>query len=253
MEWAFKNRMVYIGGLLLIFIIIFSLPVYRFLNKEPTCFDGKQNGNELGIDCGGSCSNVCKEDAESLVILWSRSFKIREGVYNSIAMIENQNLSAGAYDVPYTFRLFDERNILVYERKGKVNIPAQTRFPIFEGAIVTGERIPQKTFFEFTNDIDWVQQTSLTSELVIKNQEILNTDSSPRIDVEVLNRGLKNIKNLELFVVVYDLDGNAMAGSKTFIDSIKTDKTVKAFFTWPDPFLSQVGRIEVIPKFETIR
>ena len=27
--------------------------------EEPTCDDGYQNGNETGVDCGGSCPNIC--------------------------------------------------------------------------------------------------------------------------------------------------------------------------------------------------
>ncbi|MDP6250283.1 MAG: hypothetical protein QGH26_05690, partial [Candidatus Pacebacteria bacterium] len=59
MSWSSKNRSIYLGGLILILVIVFALPVYNIFNKEPTCFDGKQNSNERGVDCGGGCEKIC--------------------------------------------------------------------------------------------------------------------------------------------------------------------------------------------------
>lgn len=251
MSWTFRNRTIYLGGLIIILVVVFSLPLYNIINKESTCSDGKRNGNEQGIDCGGVCEKVCKFSAGEPSILWARSFEVREGVYNSVAMIENPNPSAGAQDVFYTFRLFDDRSALVYERKGKTNIPAQTRFPVFEGTLFTGERVPDKTFFEFTSEIEWLNLKNIGSDLRIRERKIINTDSTPRIEVELENRGLVSIKNVELFAVIYDLADNAMAGSKTLIKNISPDSIEKAVFTWPNPFSSPIGRVEILPKFDT--
>ncbi len=35
---------------------------------EPTCDDGVQNGDETGVDCGGSCGNVCPCDGNPVVV-----------------------------------------------------------------------------------------------------------------------------------------------------------------------------------------
>jgi len=251
MWWALQRRTIYLGIFLVVVLILFGPSIYRSLNKEATCFDGKRNGSELGIDCGGVCQKVCKFSAEDPVILWSRSFEIRNGVYNSIAMIENPNSGTGAIDVSYTFKLFDSRNVLVYERKGVTDIPAQTRFPIFEPTIVTGERVPLRTFFEFSSDIDWLKQENSNLKLKTAEQKTTGADSSPKIEVKVENRGLESAKDLELFIIVYDLVDNAIAGSKTFIENIEPDSSKSVIFTWPEPFAFPVGRIEIIPKFNT--
>tara|TARA_B100001971_G_C18267492_1_gene595038 strand:- start:15358 stop:16308 length:951 start_codon:yes stop_codon:yes gene_type:complete len=251
MSWSSKNRSIYLGGLILILVIVFALPVYNIFNKEPTCFDGKQNSNERGVDCGGGCEKICGFTVAEPLILWTRSFEVRDGVYNSVAMIENPNLSAGAQDVFYTFTLLDDKGVLVYERKGKTDIPAQTRFPIFEGTIVTRERAPDKTFFEFTSKVEWLTQENISSNLRINKRGIINTDSSPRVDVELENRGFVSIKDVELFAIIYDMADNAMASSKTLVENISPDSMEKVTFTWPNPFKSPIGRVEILPKFGT--
>ena len=38
--------------------------IYRWNSLDhfsESCQDGVKNGDELGIDCGGSCPNVCKD------------------------------------------------------------------------------------------------------------------------------------------------------------------------------------------------
>jgi len=251
MGWALKRQAVYLMIIVVVLLIIFGKPIYNFFNREATCFDRKRNGTELGVDCGGGCTKVCSATAEAPISLWSRSFEVRKGVYNSIAMIENPNVGAGAKDVSYIFKLFDDKNILVYERKGKTNIPAQARFPIFEGSIFTGERVPRRTFFEFSKNIDWVKEENPRSDLKIKEQKTTNLDSSPRIEVEIENRGLNKIENVEIFAIIYDMVDNAISGSKSLIESIDSDETKLIIFTWPEVFGSPVGRVEIIPKFDT--
>ena len=101
---------------------------------KPTCFDGKQNQDESGVDCGGVCEKVCSFQAVKPNIIWSRSFKVSEGIYNAIAYIENPNIRAEAFAVPYVFKIFDERNILISEKKARM----------IEGRIINkrlGERV----------------------------------------------------------------------------------------------------------------
>jgi hypothetical protein len=250
--WALRRRAVYVIFLIIALVIIFYSPIYNFIKSEPSCFDGRKNGREEGVDCGGGCEKVCQFATQDPIVLWSRSFEVRDGVYSSMAMIENPNIGTGSLNVPYTFRLFDNENVLVYERKGVADIPAQARFPVFESSVVTGNRKPTRTFFEFGDSINWIkQQESQNSDLRVGEQEIRNLEVSPRIDVSLENRGFNEIKNLEVFIVVYNMVDNAMGGSRTVIESITPDTAKTAVFTWPNPFSNPVGRIEVIPKFNT--
>jgi len=245
--WALKQRAIYILILLVILLILFGLPIYRSLNKAPTCSDGKKNGTELGVDCGGSCSRACSSETEDPIVLWSRSLKVKDGYYSSVAMIENPNIGVEALNVPYVFRLFDENNILVYERKGRIDIAPQTRFPVFEVAIFTGERIPKRTFFEFVGDITWFSSQKKVSDIIVSEQRLVEGET-PRIEALIQNKSAIKVEGLEVFALVYNKDGTAIAASSTFIDRLEADQSKSVVFTWPENFIEKPSRIEILPK-----
>ena len=60
MTWAAKRQLQYLSGFLAIILVIVLIIIAPYLRSDPTCFDGKQNGNEEGIDCGGSCDLICQ-------------------------------------------------------------------------------------------------------------------------------------------------------------------------------------------------
>ena len=111
MSWALKRQIFYIIILFIFFGIFAFLVSYPYLNKEPTCNDKKQNGNETGIDCGGSCILVCTFEVDKLSVLWSRTFPIVPGRYNAVAYVENQNTNTAIYKIKYRFRFADKDNI----------------------------------------------------------------------------------------------------------------------------------------------
>jgi len=91
-----------------------------------------------------------------------------EEFYSVTALIENPNVSAEAYSVPYIFKLYDDEGLLVSEYIGETFIPANKTFPIFSGTINVGNRIPTKTVFEFTEKPNWLE-TAPDPEVFIEN------------------------------------------------------------------------------------
>ena len=58
----------YGGGVVVVLAgIIFSI-FWSVFYRAPTCNDRVQNGDEKGIDCGGSCKNLCTSDALTPVV-----------------------------------------------------------------------------------------------------------------------------------------------------------------------------------------
>jgi len=47
---------------------------------------------------------------------------------------------------------------------------------------------------------------------------------------------------------LYDENNNAVAFSKTKIDSIDGGSTASIVFTWPEPFSGQIVRIDIVSK-----
>lgn len=246
MSWASKRRSIYLGIVFAIVFVIVAPIAFFVLYDAPSCTDGKQNADERGIDCGGSCEKLCDVQTLDPILIWSRSFEVSEGFYNSVAYIENSNFDGGIVEIPYIFKLFDEENLLIAERKGSTFISPNTVTPIFEGAIFTNERVPAKTFFEFTKPFVWSLSADKRKDLSISDIKLSNTDSLPRIDATLSNTSILNISDIEVVAIVFDTNDNAVAVSSTFVESLPDRSSRDIVFTWPNKFDLKPSRVEVI-------
>jgi hypothetical protein len=98
---------------------------------------------------------VCKEEALSLIVLWSRAFEVAPHTYTAAAYVQNPNVGAGAKSVPYSFQLFDEKNSLIVERVGVINIPPVQTTPFIDPNIDVGNRVVARALFAFSEVPVW--------------------------------------------------------------------------------------------------
>jgi hypothetical protein len=163
--------------------------------------------------------------------------------------VENQNLVAGTDRIAYSVKVYDDRNILIAEKKGSVFLPPQAAVYIFEGAIDTGERVPARAFFEFTGDPVWEEMSAEKERtLIITNHVLRNESLAPRLDAVLKNTSVQTLENIEVVAVLFDGDGNAVAASKTVVDSLDKDSSKALVFTWGEPFAVGIAKIEVTPR-----
>ena len=244
-SWSTKRKYGFFLGFIALLALGAGVPSFLVFYKAPTCFDGKQNGGERGVDCGGACTRLCPADFSSPRVLWSHSIRVVPGVYNSMAYVENPNRTVEAKSLPYVFRLYDAEGILVAERKGSSYVPAGQKFAVFEGGISTGERVPTKTTFEFAGVPDWRQGGALSSIKVTGVE--LDQTSSPKAEVKVRNESLeRGFSQVTAFIILYDADGNRVSFSKTLIDSIGANESQTLYFTWPESFPREIVRKELL-------
>lgn len=247
-SWSQKRKSIYF---LIFAVFLFGfiiLPAYLIFYKAPTCFDGKKNGNEKGVDCGGPCVNLCRSQYLDPNIIWSRVIKVKPGIYNVLAYVENPNIGAGADAISYVFKVKDKEGVLIYERKGETFIPPNKFFAVFESGILTGEKTPAKVTFEFTSNALWNRKENKEDGINILKKSISLEDYSPRVDATLENKTLEPIFGIEVVAILYGEDGNALGFSRTFIDRINKDQFQNIVFTWPEPFTSSVVKIEIIPR-----
>lgn len=251
MTWSQRRKLIYISGIILFFLIVVVLPLAIHFYKAPTCFDGKQNQDELGVDCGGVCSLLCPAQYVPLNVLWSRFSKVDEGDYNVLAYIENPNLDATANNLNYVFKLYDKNGVLLRERIGQTFAPTNKIMAVFEADMQTGNKIPARVEFSFTSKAVWFKQDSqksLVSSLSLSQSVLSRTDSAPRLSAILTNKTANEIKNIEAIAIVYNAEGNTIAFSRTVIDSISGKDSLTINFNWPKPFGEDFARTEIILK-----
>ncbi len=237
MDWATKRQLQYIGFIFLFVLFFFVIPFFIFIYKAPTCFDGIKNGKETGIDCGGSCRLLCSAEIPEPISRWDpRVFRVTPGVYSVLSYFENPNVAAEVYSAPYSFELYDKDGILVAERKGETFIPRGQIFAIFESNIRTGERVPTRAIFRFTDSLQWIRNTEEIPSVTIVNSPLISEDTSPRLEATVSNNNLDQVRNIDLTAIIFDGAGNAIGASRTFLASLERGQNERVVFTWPLPF-----------------
>lgn len=249
-NWARQRQLLYGIGVIIFLGLVVGVPVYlKYFNNPPTCFDNKQNGDELAVDCGGSCERACSgEVLPEPIVLWARPFTVAQGLHNLVAYVQNPNVNYTAEPISYIFLVYDKDNVLLGVREGWAKVPPTKTFPIFEPGFDAGLKQPVKTVFEFTSSAKWNKFTTAKPALDIVDDRVLDIDTLPRVRATLLNQTINKYKNIEVVAILYDEKGNAFAASKTVVDILYPNADAPLSFTWPKPFESQISKVEIIPK-----
>ncbi len=250
MDWA-TRRQFFIIVLILLFIssIVFYY-TYPIIFALPTCSDHKKNGDETGVDCGGSCINLCSFEVKKPIVDWVRSFYVADQVYNAVAYIENTN-DAAVKNMPYEFRLYDKNGVFIKRVTGTTIIPPSGKYAIIETGINVGDAVVGSTTFDYgTDPVTWYKVPENLKNLHIKTSNIfLNSNVSvPKLTADLQNSSpTATLRNVNVVAILYDINNNAVNVSNTFISSILPGKSISIYFTWPHPFSSPVVRYELLP------
>lgn len=247
MSWASRRRNLYLTTFGAISFITLALLSVLFFSTPPTCTDGKKNGTETGIDCGGSCARLCPNEASAPVVRWSRSFEVKPGLWSAVAYVENHNKSVGVRSARYAFKLFDAENVIVAIKEGETQLAPDSITAVFYANIPTGSRVPVRTFFEFTDDLTFERMAVVPSPLRVAQSRLENETSIPRLTAQLENATSGNLPAQLVTAIIYDVSGNAVGASQTILPAIPRGGVETAVFTWPQPFSGAPSRSEIVP------
>ncbi len=251
MTWANRRRLFIV---LILVVVIGGLSFWHYspsIFVLPTCSDNKQNGDEVGVDCGGSmCTNLCTSQIKIPTVLWQRSFPVTSSVYNAAAYIVNKN-DAAARAIPYEFRLYDANNLLVARRDGVALVPPLGRYAIIETGIEVGLAKVARTTFDFSaTPVVWEHIPAATEKLFTTTTGITldATGTIPRLNALLNNSSpTATLNNTFVAAILYGADDNAVNVSQTLIQTLSPLASAPIVFTWPSAFVTPVVRYEIIP------
>src|SRR3989338_7873123 len=210
LSWSKQRKFLYTSVFLVISVALLLAVYIQFFTNAPTCFDGKLNGDEKGIDCGGSCALFCADQTRSPVVLWSRSFEVSPNTYTAAAYVQNPNPGAAARNVGYSFQLFDDKNLLVTERVGVINIPPVQTVPFIDPNINVGNRTVARALFAFSQEPVWQRAGNLPA-LRVGNQYLAEDGS--QLSATIKNESIENADKVTVTAVLFDRDGVARAAA----------------------------------------
>ncbi len=236
MEWSQKRKILYAGATVLVLILLAAYPIYRVAFPPSTCLDQKQNGDELGVDCGGVCALYCPFQVKEPRIVWAKAFLVSPGLYDVGVYVENPNTNAGIRNARYVIHVFDATGKILADRAGSIEIAPSSTALIFEGSFAL-DTMPSKVEIEFNKDDikQFVKAQATPSIVTAKNQTLKNIDTKPRFDAILLNTDLVNdVGRIDLGAVIYDASRRPIAISRTYVEGIPRASELPIFFTWPN-------------------
>ncbi|HWU24521.1 MAG TPA: hypothetical protein VN086_02095 [Candidatus Paceibacterota bacterium] len=245
MDWARSRRLTVIGVLIVAVLAILLIIGFAIFYKTPTCTDSKMNGDETGIDCGGSCSTVCRAEAQTASVRFARVLQ-QSGRNDLIAYIDNPNVNAYAARADLLIDIYrqDGRQL---QKHAYVSLPANMATPLFIPNIANAA--VQQIFVSFASSSPVWMKGSGGAEAMPKASNIVvtGTGDHPNVTATVTNPIAYPEHNVPFIVTVFANDGTVIAASQTVVPLIPAQGNAQAVFTWNEPFVEPYARIEIVP------
>ncbi len=251
MNWAARRKLLYVMGVLLFITLVSVFIIHRATSVEPTCFDGKENGGEKGIDCGGACYQYCPAELADPKVRWQKAFVIKPGIAHAVAYIEHSYPTAAARELNYSLKLYDEKNTLITEKFGTTFLGPMGRTAIVETLIPVGNVIPTRVQFSVLPPLTWEKIPVDFSTVIIKTEKTLlePLSGSTRLTATIENESRISFKDLDIVAILYGQDDNAITISTSKLKGLSGLDSATLYFTWPFEMPEKVTRIEIIPRF----
>lgn len=248
MQWRFQRQLI----VLVIILLPLAVLGFYFISKffpETTCFDNKQNQDELGVDCGGPCINCALKKPKQIITFWARAVGARQNAYDAAAFIENANDVLATQNLRYEFTLFDDLG-LIARREGSAFLYPQEKTYIIEPNIQTA-RIPKRVEFKMLS-ASWEVRSEFPPHIVVERSSysLLEENEVKRgvVDADIINKTSFDFKSITVQFAVFDPAENLLAINVVAVENIKAGARKSIRSIWPSEIEGEIGRIEIKPR-----
>jgi len=247
MSWATRRRtaiLIIVGAVVLAAAAVILIAA---LYEAPTCTDQKMDGDETGIDCGGTCALLCSADALAPKVTFTRALSPAPGRTDVIAYIDNQNPSSGVEDARFTVSLYGPDGILVASEQGTVDLPPHASVPVYVPDFFSGNQPVARAFLVLDPaSLQWMKYSSDRVKLAT-SYELADEETAPRITAAITNPSAVPLYDVKVIATAFGADGNAIAASQTIVPQVPAAGSAVATFTWNAPFGAAVTRVDILP------
>lgn len=243
------KRLTIVVVYLLVFLLI-GVGVFFMLRPEATCFDGAQNQDEQGVDCGGVCVNACipRIVGNDLLVREITFVPSDRGRYDVIARIFNPNNDIGASSFRYALFLRDAAGQEVARVEGNSFILPQETKTLLAFNLEPGE-IPVKAVVELS-DFQWVkhQQHRAKPALNIYSKRYVERPSDAAFGTvmgTLVNESAYDIRKIRINVVLRDTVGKPLAANQSEMQTVVVGREQDLNIVFPQPFAGTVSQVDV--------
>jgi len=237
LNWRSQRQIIVFSIYFLIVFVPVSLIVFLLVRKSPNCFDRIQNQDEQGTDCGGTmCQLRCDGSYRDIKVNFTRGLKVTDGVYDIFALLENFNTDVTFPNIPYEMSFYSVEGKLLGSTTGSISMYPQRKAVVYLPSL----RLSQEPK---TVDLVLEQHKALSIsksdiELIPQNVSVENwqaqrgANESLQVVGELKNPNNREVKNLNVYAMLYDDTQTVYAVSKTKVFSLKGREKTAVAFTW---------------------
>lgn len=244
------TKQFFFGTLFLAVLFGVSVWVWHATRPKPSCFDGVQNQNEQGVDCGGVCALACKKEPayKAVTVRSTQLLAVGEHIYDVIGEVENENSDFGTPSFAYEFALLDATGTVIMSRQGTSYLmPRERRFMI-EQRMETNREAARAMLK--TGGTTWIEVAEFppinltirdrTLEPLMENNVRVGTHASGVI----VNRTGFDFEQVDVTALVKDENGTLLGVGATDVRILR-DGEQRAFeIRWPLLF-STAAKVEM--------
>ncbi len=242
-----QRKIFYGAGYLLLFTL-FGVLVYSATRQEPSCFDGVQNQEEEGIDCGGPCDEDCALRFLEAPRITDTKFVVVDGFIVVVGELYNPNEAYGARLIDYTISVSSADGRVRYSTSGTTFLYGGERKLIIEAIPEANVGVFERVEITIENPL-WERigafsepRLTLLVESVVYNE----SEGGLRIHGRIRNEEARRASVVNIAAVLYDKNGRLAGASKTeialeefeekefvilhpFVDDINTELTAISY------------------------
>lgn len=235
LNWRSQRQIIVFASYFLIVFIPVALIVFMLLRKSPSCFDGLRNNDEEGVDCGGTmCELRCDGTYRDIKVNFTRGMKVDEGRYDIFALLENYNTEVYFPNVPYSLSFYSVEGKLLGNATGSISIYPQRRGAIYLPSLELAQE-PKTIDFSIEDHkaLSFKNPESIPQDVSVENwASQRGANNSLQVVGELKNPNNKEVKNLDVYALLYDDTKTVYAVSKTKVYSLKGREKMAVTFTW---------------------
>ena len=237
--------------LIIILIVIFNMP-------SASCFDDRQNGNEIGIDCGGSCVACGIKYAKDLETIGEISvLEVTSDTIEIVVKVRNPNAEFGL-KFDYEIKLSDSLG----QTKKVVNsqsfiYPSSAKYLVIPKVEIKKSEIAKAEIIFDKNNFEWFASNKTPKDLFniydlqtkfledAKNPGYLKTTG------KINNKMSYNFPSVDLTILVFSKTGELLNAAQTKLDGLVNNATQQFEYIWmtyfPNIQQTNLSRVEVYP------
>jgi len=254
MDYRRRKQLKIISLLVIFFIILGIIFYFKYFRQAASCFDGKQNQNETGVDCGGVCISCERLTTQNLKIDWVRIIPLRNNHYDLVAEISNPNPNFGLESFDYTFKLKDSSGTVVATKSDNSFIlPGQKKYLIEANYVAEKEITEAELFLPDIDKNSWQELSPdfdpRVANLFVKDRQfqyLENGTAFAQASGVIKNSSNFDFERVIVSVVLFDGKRDVIGVNKTEARTIPAGSERYFSVLWFEPLPGDVKFLDMV-------